>query len=126
MLKKLQPRKDEGFTLIELLIVIIVLGILVAIVLFSLGTFKSDSQKSACKADIKQLVTAETAYVAKSTLSQPTAGKATLVSQNYLQSAPTLATDGKTLEVQTSYPGGNIQIDTGSGFTDPATATGQC
>ena len=119
-------RNEEGFTLIELLIVIIVLGILVAIVLFSLGTFKSDSQKSACKADIKQLVTAETAYVAKSTAAQPSANKAALVSGNYLQSAPTSTTDGKTLEVQVAYPGGNIQIDTGSGFTDPATATGQC
>ena len=65
MLHKLQRRSDEGFTLIELLIVIIVLGILVAIVLFGLGTFKSDSQTAACKADVKQLKTAETAYIAK-------------------------------------------------------------
>lgn len=60
-----KARQDEGFTLIELLIVIIVLGILVAIVLFSLGTFKSDSNQSACKADVKQVQTAATAYLAK-------------------------------------------------------------
>src|SRR5437588_754997 len=58
-------RRDEGFTLIELLIVIIVLGILVAIVLFSLGTFKSDSNTAACNADVKQVQTAATAYLAK-------------------------------------------------------------
>ena len=85
MLKKLQPRKDEGFTLIELLIVIIVLGILVAIVLFSLGTFKSDSAVAACKADVKQVKTAETAYFAKNNAYTTVAG---LVSANYLQSAP--------------------------------------
>ena len=58
-------RSDEGFTLIELLIVIIVLGILGAIVLFSLGTFKGDSDTSACKTDVKQVQTAATAYLAK-------------------------------------------------------------
>lgn len=85
MLKKLQPRKDEGFTLIELLIVIIVLGILVAIVLFSLGTFKSDSASAACKADVKQVRTAETAYFAKHNSYTDVDG---LVSGGYLQSAP--------------------------------------
>ena len=60
-----KAREEEGFTLIELLIVIIVLGILVAIVLFSLGTFKSDSNTAACKADVKQVQTAATAYLAK-------------------------------------------------------------
>jgi len=58
-------RADEGFTLIELLIVIIVLGILVAIVLFSLGTFKSDSDTAACTADVRQVQTAATAYLIK-------------------------------------------------------------
>lgn len=85
MLKKLQPRRDEGFTLIELLIVIIVLGILVAIVLFSLGTFKSDSAVAACKADVKQVKTAETAYFAKNNSYTTVSG---LVSAGYIQSAP--------------------------------------
>jgi prepilin-type N-terminal cleavage/methylation domain-containing protein len=96
MLKKLRPNREGGFTLIELLIVIIVLGILVAIVLFSLGTFKGDSQTAACKADTKQLITAETAYYAKSGNS---ATAAQLVTLGYLQSQPTAAADGKTLDV---------------------------
>ena len=58
-------REEEGFTLIELLIVIIVLGILAAIVLFSVGTFQSDSNTAACKADVRQVQTAATAYLAK-------------------------------------------------------------
>ena len=76
---------EGGFTLIELLIVIIVLGILVAIVLFSLGTFKSDSAVAACKADVKQVKTAETAYFAKNNSYTTVSG---LVSAGYIQSAP--------------------------------------
>src|SRR3954469_8135763 len=53
---------ESGFTLIELLIVIIILGVLAAIVLFALGTFKSDSAVAACKTDRKQVETAEIAY----------------------------------------------------------------
>src|SRR4051812_39953514 len=100
MLNKLQHKRDEGFTLIELLIVIIVLGILVAIVLFGLGTFKSDSQTAACKADTKQLKTAETAYIAK----HPggSANAAALVSGGYLQSAPTKDADGTATDLDVS------------------------
>src|SRR3954467_1188590 len=106
MLHKLQAGRDEGFTLIELLIVIIVLGILVGIVLFSLGTFKSDSQSSACKADTKQLRTAETAYYVKN---QKSADVATLVSGGYLQSAPTKDSDGVDLSVSADSSG-NVTV----------------
>ena len=103
MLKKFQARKDEGFTLIELLIVIIVLGILVAIVLFGLGTFKSDSQSAACKADMKQLRTAATAYIAghpgKSTDTQG------LVDAGYLQSLPDPNADKVTLTATVNNDG---------------------
>src|SRR5947208_144657 len=95
-------RRDEGFTLIELLIVIIVLGILVAIVLFSLGTFKGDSQSAACKADTKQLQTAETAYFVKHNAS---ADVSTLVSSGYLQAAPDASADGVTLAVSSDSSG---------------------
>ena len=47
MIERLQAkRNEEGFTLIELLIVIIVLGILAAIVVFAVGSTKSDAAKS--------------------------------------------------------------------------------
>jgi len=97
-------RNEDGFTLIELLIVIIVLGILVAIVLFSLGTFKSDSDTAACKADVKQVQTAATAYLAK-TGNWP-ASVSTLTS--YLQT--------------TSFPAA-YSIDVG---TQSGGATGSC
>lgn len=105
----LRARRDEGFTLIELLIVIIVLGILVAIVLFGLATFRGDSQSSACKADTKQLRTAETAYLTKNT--GGSADVATLVSQGYLQSAPDKDADGTATALDVSADSsGNITV----------------
>ncbi len=48
-------RDEEGFTLIELLIVIIVLAILAAIVVFAVGSTRSNSVRSSCKTNYKAL-----------------------------------------------------------------------
>jgi general secretion pathway protein G len=56
---------DDGFTLVELLIVIIILGILVAIVMFSVSGFRDQSTTAASSTDHKTVVTAEAAYFAK-------------------------------------------------------------
>ena len=66
-LKRLQDRRaaeeiNGGFTLIELLIVIVVLGILAAVVVFSLGSVTSKSAVSACQADGATITTAMAAY----------------------------------------------------------------
>ena len=66
-LKRLQDKKaaqeiNGGFTLIELLIVIVVLGILAAVVVFSLGSVTSKSALSACQADGATVNTAMAAY----------------------------------------------------------------
>jgi prepilin-type N-terminal cleavage/methylation domain-containing protein len=94
-LKRLRARKiekgEEGFTLIELLIVIVVLGILAAVVVFSLGGVTKNADQSACQADYSTLNTAVVAYTANT--SGPIAaagGTAALVGPNlYLQSWPT-------------------------------------
>lgn len=62
-------KREEGFTLIELLIVIIILGILVAIVIFGVSTFRAQSEKTACQTDEKQVKTAAAAYLAKHSVS---------------------------------------------------------
>jgi general secretion pathway protein G len=76
-----------GFTLIELLIVIVVLGILAGIVVFGVGTFKTDAKAAACGADTKTVSVAAEAYLAK-TGGAP-ADITTLVTAGYLKAAPT-------------------------------------
>jgi len=59
-------RRDEsGFTLIELLIVIVILGVLAAIVAFSVRGITDRGKESACKAEVKTVATAEEANYAK-------------------------------------------------------------
>ena|SRR5581483_3910872 len=56
MVQRLQAkRNEEGFTLIELLIVIIVLGILAAIVVFAVGSTRSDAVSASCKTAVKSV-----------------------------------------------------------------------
>ncbi|MFF3171544.1 type IV pilin protein [Streptomyces sp. NPDC057900] len=55
---------EAGFTLIELLVVIVILGVLSAIVVFSVRGINDKGQGSACKTDKSTIQTAEEAYFA--------------------------------------------------------------
>ena len=80
-------RKDEsGFTLIELLIVIVVLGVLAGIVVFGVGTFRTDAQTAAKKADCKTVEVAAEALYAKTGVYP--ADAAELVGLKYLKAPP--------------------------------------
>lgn len=58
-------KQDEGFTLIELLIVIVILGILATVVVFSVRGITDQGKESACAADAKTLEVAIEAYYAQ-------------------------------------------------------------
>lgn len=58
-------REDRGFTLIELLIVIIILGVLAAIVVFSVRGITDKGDESACKIEYRTVNTAIEAYYAE-------------------------------------------------------------
>lgn len=84
-------KKEEGFTLVELLIVIVILGILVAIVIFAVGGFTGTSAQQACKTDVKQIKTAASAYYAQNG-SWP--GGDSDLSPKYIQSLPPTSSSG--------------------------------
>ena len=67
MLNRIREAKknEKGFTLIELLIVIVILGILAAIVVFSIAGITDRGKASACKSDYKTVEVASEAYYAK-------------------------------------------------------------
>lgn len=56
-------RTEQGFTLIELLIVVVIIGILAAIAIPKFATTKGSSYLATMKTDIRNLATAQEAYV---------------------------------------------------------------
>jgi general secretion pathway protein G len=68
MLRALQTHRrrnaDDGFTLIELLIVIIILGVLAAIVVFSVRGITNKGDTAACQTSISTIDTAAEAALA--------------------------------------------------------------
>lgn len=116
MLDKLTAaRKDDGgFSLVELLIVIVVLGILAGIVMFGVAGFRQDASNSACKAEMKTISVAATAYLAKNgafAAADDTAAErlAALQAKNYLEAgvltwAPNVASISDTGVVADTCP----------------------
>ncbi len=87
--------RKTGFTLIEILIVVIILGILAAVVVFGVSTFREDSVDSACATDSKSVETAAEAYKAKTgaypadpDAAGPKDNISVLVEGNYLKERP--------------------------------------
>lgn len=78
------PNKDKGFTLVELLIVVVILGILATVVVFSVRGITSEAETAGCDADERTLQTAIEAYAAENEGALP-ANEAALVGGEYLQ-----------------------------------------
>ena len=59
---------ESGFTLIELLIVIVILGVLAAIVVFSVNGITNKGYKASCQATVASIDTAYEAAIAQGSL----------------------------------------------------------
>jgi general secretion pathway protein G len=118
--RKSGEASEYGFTLIELLIVIIVLGILAAIVVFSLGGVSGQSKTAACTTDAKTVEVAADAYQANPTYGTWPTTVASLVTAGYLKSAP-ITTNGYTIGL--SAPS-NVTVTEGGTTTVFDDATG--
>ena len=81
-----QARKDDGFTLIELLIVILILGVLAGIVVFSVRGISDRGEEAACKTEFRTVDTAIEAAIANGVT--PT-DLDSLVTAGFLHSADT-------------------------------------
>ena len=79
---------EGGFTLVELLVVIVVLGVLSAVVVFSVSGINNKSKSAACNSDVSAVQTAEEAYYAQNNSYTTIAN---LVTAKLLRSAPTTA-----------------------------------
>jgi prepilin-type N-terminal cleavage/methylation domain-containing protein len=79
---------ESGFTLIELLIVIVILGVLSGIVVFSVAGITNNSALTACRADLNIVSVASEAYYAQQTPPAYAASVAVLVTAKLLKSAP--------------------------------------
>ena len=101
---------ENGFTLIELLIVIVVLGILAAIVVFSLTGVSGQSKQAACTSDAKSVEIAADAYqAAKSTFAPSVAA----LSPSYLHTVPG-TTNGYTIGLSS----GTVTVTVGGATTN--------
>lgn len=94
-------REDRGFTLIELLIVIIILGVLAAIVVFSIRGITDNGETVACETEHRIVATALEAYYAENDAYPAANDLAALVTGGFLQDEPsdyvtgfTIGTDG--------------------------------
>lgn len=88
------PAVDNGFTLIELLIVIVILGILAGIVVFSVSGIQDKGEQSACSAERATVETAVEAYYAKNGSYPAAMSDLTTAPNKFLREIPKRATLG--------------------------------
>jgi prepilin-type N-terminal cleavage/methylation domain-containing protein len=92
---------ESGFTLVELLIVIVILGVLAGIVVFSVAGITSRGKTEACKSTVSTVQVAGEAYYAKN--GSYAATTAILTSSGFLQ-PPALGATDVTYVVATGPP----------------------
>ena len=87
-------QSESGFTLIELLMVIVILGILAGIVVFSVSGITDTGEEAACNAEVKTVQVASEAYYAENEDGGAPSfapNAAALVTAGFLKSEPNAA-----------------------------------
>jgi general secretion pathway protein G len=85
-------RNERGFTLVELLVVVLILGVLASVVVFSVGGITNRGKNSACVTEVREIRTAIEAFKAQSPTNANPANMNALVTAKLLESAPSATT----------------------------------
>ena len=83
---------QRGFTLVELLVVVLILGVLAAVVVFSVGGITNRGRNASCVTEVREVRTAIEAFKAQSPTNANPANLAALVTAKLLETAPSAST----------------------------------
>jgi prepilin-type N-terminal cleavage/methylation domain-containing protein len=112
-------RDERGFTLVELLVVVLILGVLAAVVVFSVGGITSRGRNASCVTEVREVRTAIEAFKAQSPTNANPANLAALVTAKLLESAPSAGPPPSP-----SFAAGYTYSAANGTYTGPACPTG--
>jgi general secretion pathway protein G len=121
-------RREPGFTLIELLLIVVILGLLASIVVFSVVGLSDKGAASACKSEVSTIRTAANAYYAYNRT--PVATLRDLM-PGFLSQDPDISGNVKTRSGANGYkitfvPGSGTDVGTVSGDLNGGSVSTDC
>jgi len=108
----------KGFTLIEIMIVVAIIAILAAVAIPNFMTYRKTSQMNACKANMKQIVSAIEAYQVKNGAAPTALADLTLKAKGaFMKSIPACPLGGS-YSTDGTDTNGNLKLKCNSTGTD--------